>query len=161
MRTILHSLLLGILIGSTVCPAALVAQQPEKPAAKPDFRFITPNSALVAIAHPGRIAESGNLDALPHEVITAFGMRDLGFDPMDIETITIIVEPPAQDAPIPNYAVVLQMSKKIEEGELLTGFGIRFQEYPVPDTGQKLMIARDIFHPSYTVIGDKTLVIAN
>ena len=88
-------------------------------------------------------------------------MRDLGFDQMDIETITIVVEPPPQDAPILNYAVVLQMSKKIEQNELLTGFGIQFEEYPVPDTDQKLMIARDLFHPSYSLFDDKTLVIAN
>ncbi|PHS14516.1 MAG: hypothetical protein COA78_05835 [Blastopirellula sp.] len=160
MRTILHSLLLGILIGSTICPAALVAQQPEKPTAKPDFRFITPNSTLVAIAHPGRIAESGNLDALPHEVITAFGIRDLGFNPMDIETITIIVEPP-QEAPMPNYAVIVQLSKKIEQGDLFTGLGIEFEELTDRASGQKLMLAQDPFAPGYTVIDDKTLIIAN
>ncbi|PHS02228.1 MAG: hypothetical protein COA78_21680 [Blastopirellula sp.] len=161
MRSVLHSLVLGILIGSMACPAALVAQQPVKPATKPDFRFITPDSVVIAIAHPGRLAESGYLDALPHEVITAFGMRDLGFDPMDIETITIVVEPSQGLLPLPNSGIVIQMRNKLEQEKLFPKIQNELEEVTDPESGQKIMIASGPYTPGYAVFGDKTLVIGN
>ncbi|PHR99366.1 MAG: hypothetical protein COA78_24990, partial [Blastopirellula sp.] len=60
-----------------------------------------------------------------------------------------------------NYAVIVQLSKEIKQGELFTDLGIEFEERTEPASGQKLMIAEDPSAPGYAVINDKTLIIAN
>ena len=59
----------------------------------PDLAYITPEAAFAAVAYPQRVLTAPEMEMLPVEVISAMGKKELGIDPVDIESVMVIVEP--------------------------------------------------------------------
>ena len=89
-----------------------------KPAEKLDLSYLTPGAALVVVAHPRRVLTAPEMEMLPIEVLSAAGKKELGIDPLDVEQVMLIVEPP-QGASPPGAGAVLRLSRPYKEDKIL------------------------------------------
>ena len=94
------------------------ADAPQTPAARPgvDVGYITPDAAAAVVAYPRHILTDPAMEMLPLEVITALGERDFGIDPVQVEQLLAIAEPP-QKGP-PGAVVVLRLAAPLAEDKL-------------------------------------------
>lgn len=99
-------------------PAASSDQAAET-AGKVELSYVTPAAFLGALAHPERVLTAPNMQALPIEVISAAGKQELGIDPVDIESLLAIVEPPGA-LPVPGLGVVVRFSKPHKLANILS-----------------------------------------
>jgi len=115
-------LIAWLLVGTmSLAARAGYAQAPaEKSAAKPaaqakvDVGYITPKTAAVVVAHPRRVLTSPEMELLPTEVLTAAGVKAAGIDPLQIEQVLVIVEPPQTIGPVVDGAFVLRMTSPVD-----------------------------------------------
>lgn len=56
---------------------------------KLDSRYLSPNAGIIAVVRPSQILSTPIAQMLPVEIVTAY----LGFDPAEIEDITVFVDP--------------------------------------------------------------------
>jgi len=145
-------------------PSMLWAQpRPARAGAAQDgdslLRFIPP-SAVVAVASSPRSAMlQPELELLPREVVSAVGMKELGFDPLDVEQVVAFMEAPAEGAVTPGYGTVLRFVKPCpREGllpMLLTG------ATPEQLNKRPFYRSQDPALPSVYFLDDRTLVLAS
>jgi type II secretory pathway pseudopilin PulG len=89
--------------------------------AKIDLGYITPKAALAAVAYPKHILADPGMELLPLEIFTAAGKRFLGFDPLEVEQLIVVAEPP-QAIPLqgpPRAVVIVKMSKPLPKENIL------------------------------------------
>jgi hypothetical protein len=143
-------------------PAAPRQAVSEKPAsapakAKPDFGYVTPDAVAAAVAYPRRVLTAPELEMLPIEVISALGKKELGIDPVEIEQVLAMAEPPSQAGP-PGAAIVLRMASPIGPGRILPPLWERTSEADLDGkTYRKGQTPSDlsIFQPD-----DRTVILA-
>ena len=77
---------------------------------KINTEFVPDSAFAGAVVFPKKMAEDPKFDLLPREIVTAWGEKELGFDPMLITQATVIVKPIelGQD---PVWAAVLHFDK--------------------------------------------------
>ena len=89
----LHFRLLCVLM-SVVTPltpsAAVLAQSPDGIAENANLQYILPYSAAIVSARPRQLLTSEMAQALPIEVVQAAGIKELGLDPLTIESIVFL-----------------------------------------------------------------------
>lgn len=99
----------------TVSPSLVQAQQPvtagHTDSAKIDLTYVTPDTAAAVVAFPHRVLTVPEMEMLPIEVLSAWGIKEIGIDPVEIEQAMLLAEPP-QAGP-PGAAVVLHMAKPL------------------------------------------------
>jgi len=75
----------------------------ENPAGAPqetiDLDYITPNAVVAAVAHPRRVLAAPEMAMMPIEIISAAANKELGIEPLDVEHLLLVVEPPTQGPP--------------------------------------------------------------
>jgi len=108
----------------TFSPTAIYAQMPqaEPPAsaaeASPiDLTFVTPESCAAVILFPRRALTSPAMEMLPLEVMTAAGMKEWGIDPLQIEQVVAVAEPPVGGPP--GFTVMARFAAPIPKGKIL------------------------------------------
>jgi hypothetical protein len=113
-RTLVCLVLAAAMIGS---PSMVYAQQlavlqaaGAEPAGSVDLSYVTPGAVFAAVAHPRRVLTAPEMEMLPIEVMSAAGKKEMGIDPLDIEQVMVIVEPPRAGMP-PGGAVVVRFSR--------------------------------------------------
>ena len=108
-----------MLVLSTVFSTPMVYAQQPAGAAEPevDLAYVTPDAVAAAVAFPRRLLTDPAMELLPTEVITAAGKKELGIDPLDIEQVLVIVEPPK--AGPPGVAAVFYFSKPYDLDEIM------------------------------------------
>ncbi len=117
-------LIVWIMIASMLYSPALVFAAQQTPAenqAKVDFGYVTPAAAGAAAVFPRRVLTAPEMEMLPLEVITAWGEKVLGFDPLEIEWALVFFEMPEGGATMaepPLVAVVLHAAKPFPKGKL-------------------------------------------
>jgi len=80
--------------------------------------YLTDTVAAAAIAHPARVLTDPQLEMLPIEVISAAGKKELGIDPVDVEQVLLMAEPPGPAGP-PQVGVVIRFTKPYAMDEVL------------------------------------------
>ncbi|MCE5269329.1 MAG: hypothetical protein LLG00_15745 [Planctomycetaceae bacterium] len=148
----------------TYAPSMALAQsgpadEPSQVEGKPkiDLGFVTPKAAAALVLYPRHVLTSPQSEILPTEVITAAGKKYLGIDPLQIEQVIAIAEPP-QAGP-PSAAVVLRMAEPLGEGKILGPLWERTTEAQLDGkTYRRAAGPTDfsIFRPD-----DRTLIVAN
>ncbi len=98
-------------------PPAAAKQAPAGDAAKIDLSYVTPESCAAVALFPRRVLTSPAMEMLPVEVLTAAGMKELGIDPMQIEQLVAIVEPPVGGPP--GAVVVVHLASPLGQGKIL------------------------------------------
>ncbi len=96
-------------------PSAKLAARPAKP--KIDLGYVTPETAAVVVAYPRHVLTAPGMEMLPTEVMTAAGLIELGIDPLAIEQIMVVAEPPVGGPP--GVAVVARMAEPVPQGKIL------------------------------------------
>jgi len=92
-------------VSMVVSPPLVYAQQPAAGSApatdaeKLDLSYVTPEAVLAAVARPRRVLTAPEMEMLPIEVFSAAGKKELGIDPLDVEQVMVIVEPPKGSPP--------------------------------------------------------------
>ncbi len=152
-----------ILIVSMTCSPSLVyaqapaaaKQAPAGEAAKIDLSYVTPESCAAVVVFPRRVLTAPHLEMLPVEVITAAGMKELGIDPMQIEQLAAIVEPPVGGPP--GGVVVVHLAGPLAEGKILGQLWDRTTEDKLD--GKTYRKAASPMEPSIYRPDDKTLLV--
>ena len=123
-----------------------------------DLGYVTPEAAFAAAVHPKRVLTAPGLEMLPVEVLSAWGKRDLGIDPLQVESVLAIVEAPRLPmppqigfvarltAPIDLKGALAPLVKSTVEGDL-AGRAYRRAQEPM---------AFSVFQPD-----DRTVLVAN
>ena len=111
-----------LILSMAYSPSMVYALQRTPAEGKVDLGYVTPGAVAAAAAFPRRVLTAAESEMLPLEVITAWGMKELGFDPLEIEWLLAFVEMPAPEAMTagpPPMAIVLRSAKAFPEGKIL------------------------------------------
>ncbi len=125
-------------------------------AAETDFDYVTPEAAFAAVAYPQRVLTAPEMEMLPVEVISAAGKQEMGIDPVDIESVLVIVEPPV--AGPPGYGVVVRFSKPYQLDSILMPLAEGTTEGEL--NGKAYRKAQMPMAPSLYMADDQTLIVA-
>ena len=151
----------------TVSPSMIYAQQPVavREAAtgqtaadsgpKLDLGYVTPETAAAAVAFPRRVLTAPEMAMLPIEVLSALGKKELGIDPVEIEQVMVIAEPP-QAGP-PGAAIVLRMASPLGPGKILMPLQQRTTEAELD--GKTYRKGQTPMDPSIFQADDRTLIV--
>jgi prepilin-type processing-associated H-X9-DG protein len=121
-----------------------------------DLAYITPEAAFAAVTYPRRVLTAPQMEMLPVEVISAGGKKELGIDPLDVESIMVIVEPPV--AGPPGYGAVVRLSKPHQLDGLLAPLVEGTTEGEL--NGKPYRQAQAPMFPSIYMPDDRTLIVA-
>lgn len=77
---------------------------------KINTEFVPESAFASAVLFPKQIAEDPKFDIFPREIVTAWGQKELGFDPMLITQATVVVKPIAMGQE-PIWAAALHFEK--------------------------------------------------
>ncbi|MEM7783753.1 MAG: DUF1559 domain-containing protein [Planctomycetota bacterium] len=123
--------------------------------------FITDRASVVAVAFPQKVAKDPKFDIFPREIVTAWGLKELGFDPMLITQGTFVIEEVDDLGRLPKWAAALQF----EEMQGLAGNLLKELEkkrigdrvlYEAP-SGLPGYVSFLIYDESTILVGDKEL----
>lgn len=78
---------------------------------KANTEFIPESAFAGAVVFPRKISEDPKFDLFPREIVTAWGQKELGFDPMLINQITFVVKKMDVLGQPPQWAAVLHFEK--------------------------------------------------
>ena len=122
---------------------------------KTSTQFIPESAAGAAIIFPKRMAENPDFDDLPREILTAYGKKELGFDPLLINQATLLVKVfDALDRP-PQWGAVLHF----EEMQGLSGGMIDNLEQK--EIAGKQMFSGTAGMPSFLVYDEATIFVGD
>ena len=121
-----------------------------------DTTWLTPQSVAVAYLRPRQILTAENSEMLPTEVFAAAGIKFMGVDPVDIETVTVIAEPMLGVQPF--YALVFEFNQPFTLEGLSPEFTIHAE--PAQLDGTPYLKSREAAAPSLYMKDDKTLIVA-
>ena len=116
-RAVLVGILAGMMISS---PLLVCCQEPGAAAPAPagrseklDLGYVTPEATLAAVVQPRRVLTAPGMEMLPIEVISAAGKKELGFDPLQIEQIVLVLVAPQAGQP-PQAGVAVRFAGPID-----------------------------------------------
>jgi hypothetical protein len=121
-----------------------------------DLKYI-PDSAVAAVyIQPPRLLEAPNMELMPVEVITAAGMKELGFDPLQIQSALMLVEVVNPGQP-PGAAVLLRFKQAFDPSLILPNF-LRDAE-DVQFEGVKYKRSNAPGQPAIALLDNKTVLL--
>lgn len=124
---------------------------------RPSSEFI-PHSAVAGVAvFPKKIASLPDLKVFPREVVTAWGQKELGFDPMLITEVTLILDKLDKVTPgeEPGWAAVLHFEK-------MQGLaGAMIDKLEEKTIGGKTVYSGENGIPSFMVFDESTMIVGN
>ena len=116
-----------LVVAMIYSPAVVFAQVPAETAdasaavkPKPDLDYITPDAFAGVVFYPRSILKSSGVQFLPVEVVSTVAKKELGIDPVEIEQVILVAEPP-KSLPLegpPSVVIVLKMAGPVA-GEVL------------------------------------------
>jgi prepilin-type processing-associated H-X9-DG protein len=126
-------------------------------AAKPDLDlgYVTPETMAAVVVYPRHVLTAPEMELMPLEVLTAAGVKELGIDPLQVESIMAIAEPP-QAGP-PGAVVVVKMASPLPEGEILAPLWVRTAEAQLD--GKTYRRGKTPMDPSIFRPDDRTLLV--
>ena len=142
---------------------ALVATQPSLAQIfgsgddKPSSEFIPRSAVAGAAVFPKKLAANPDFKAFPHEVVTAWGKKELGFDPMLITEVTFILKKVESFPPVdqPGWAAVLHFEK-------MQGLaGAMIDQLEEKKVGGKTVFSGKNGSPSFMVFDESTMIIGS
>ncbi len=124
---------------------------------KPSTEFVPQTAFVTATAFPAKLVENPNFKLFPREVVTAFGKKELGFDPMLISQITFVMRPPTEIPPRgepPMWAAIMHFEKM--QG-LAGGMIDRLEEKKI--AGKTTYSGANMGTPSFLVYDESTIIV--
>ncbi len=100
----------------TVCAALLAVPAPSVHAAQRSalqgVEYIPAEAVAAAVVNFKKLKTAPGLELMPWEILTAAGLQELGFDPLEIEQVIAVVAPPSM-APNPGLGAVVSLSSPV------------------------------------------------
>lgn len=121
-----------------------------------DVGYVTPNSLVAAVAYPQRVLKSPDMEMLPIEIMSAAANKELGIEPLDVEQVLLVVEPPVQGPP--GVGLVVRFSKPYVISTLKLPAPIELVDGQL--NGRPYRKANTPFGPSLYMPDDRTLIVA-
>lgn len=84
-----------------------------------DLRYVTPRAVAAVVVQPWRVLTASGSELMPVEIITAYGQKEFGLDPTQIERILLVTEMPVGGQPA--MLVVLRFTGPVPHEQILTG----------------------------------------
>jgi type II secretory pathway pseudopilin PulG len=144
-----------------VCTSIVVVERCSGQEAKANGRELLkllPSDAIAAmVASPKSMAAKPEMEMMPREIVTAAGLKELGFDPMEIESLIGFIQLP-QDGMPPGFGLMLKSASAFDQAAAMP----QLAQGTVPGmiAGRKFMQAPQPFMPSLLYLDSKTLIIA-
>ncbi len=140
-------------------PCGVYAQQKRASApasATVDLGYVTPGAVLAAVAYPRRVLSAPEMGMLPIEVISAAAKKELGIEPLDVEQLMLIVEPPT--AGPPGFGLVVRFTKPYPLKDLKVPGNVEFEDAQL--NGRPYRRAPFPLQPGLYMPDDRTLIVA-
>ncbi len=99
---------------SMIAPTFVAAQEKSAPV---DTSYITPGAFAAVSLRPRRVLTAPSTQLAPIEIISAWGKKELGIDPVDVESVLAMIEGPIPAAP--ELGVVVRCAKPFSLRALL------------------------------------------
>ncbi|MEM7783754.1 MAG: DUF1559 domain-containing protein [Planctomycetota bacterium] len=121
---------------------------------KPTSEFV-PASAFVSFSlFPSTLDKKEMMNLFPREIVTAWGTKELGFDPMLIDEIKLIFNPPSDSPGTLEWAAVMHF----EQMQGLAGSMINdFPEKKI--AGKTVYSGKEQYLPSFMVFDESTIIV--
>lgn len=104
-------MLIGAMLHSPVLAYAAEADARAPRSEKADLGYVTPGAMAAGVAYPRRVLTAPEMEMMPLEILSAAGKKELGIDPLEIETAMVVVEPPTGGEP--RLGIVLRFIKPL------------------------------------------------
>jgi uncharacterized protein DUF1559 len=152
-----RKLLVGVLVLALIVAytASTARAQGLSASDRLDLSYVTPDAVAAIVAFPSRVLKAPEMEMLPHEVLTAFGKRDLGLEPADIDQIMVVAEV-ANGGP-PLVAGVVRFAKPYQLDGLLPELASDLA--PGDLDGKPMLQAASPMEPSMFMPDNRTLLI--
>lgn len=121
-----------------------------------NVEFIPRNAFAGAVAFPQKIATDPKFDLFPREIVTAWGVKELGFDPMLIKQATFVVKDMKNLEQPPQWAAVLHFEKM----QGLSG-NLIDQLQPKKVGGKAMFSGAQMGMPSFLIYDEATLFVGD
>ena len=149
--------LLSVLMATTPSLAACAEPAVAGKATQPlDLKYVMPNAAAIVAARPRQLLQSPTVQMLPIEVVTAAGLKHLGFDPVSIKQIVISATPPMAAPPL--YSAIVEFTDPIDLARLPSEMTEHTIEGEI--NGETYRESQHPFLPSFAWASETTLLIA-
>jgi hypothetical protein len=125
--------------------------------ARIDTTFVAPDADALIALRPGQIMTSPTSAALPIEVISAAGIKYLGFDPANVEEVVAYAKQPADLQP-PEFAVTLKFVQPFRGADISPA--LRSHTQPGELAGRKYLQSPVPMLPSLYAPDARTLIVA-
>ena len=141
-----------------VTPCCVTAQESPPTASQDavDIAYVTPNALVAAVAYPRRVLTSPEMEMLPVEVMSAAANKELGIEPLDVEQLLLVVEPPAPGTP--GFGLVVRFSKPYDLAKLKLPAPMELVDGEL--NGRPYRKADSPIGPSLYMPDDRTLIVA-
>ena len=122
-----------------------------------DLTYVHADAVAGAVIMPQRTLKAPQHQYLPIEILSAFGKRDFGIDPLNIQQVVVVVEPPAEGA-MPGYGIVIRLDTPYQRDQLAPEL-LRNHE-PATQGGYHFLRSPDPTLPSVFLPDARTIVLA-
>ncbi len=119
------TMLTAVMIGLLASP--LFAEDKLATPKEVDYSYITAETIFTLSLYPNRVLTNPDNKLYPLEIISAAGIKELGIDPVDIESILGVVEPP-MNSPMPGIGFILKTTKAISINQFLPNLKDQYTE---------------------------------
>jgi prepilin-type processing-associated H-X9-DG protein len=146
------------LVLCTTFASGLYAQAPANPAGKKlDLTYIPSDAVAVLVAHPHRVLTAAQAKWWPTEIISAYGKKEMGFDPLEIEQVMMIVGAINQ-GPGKSVGFVLRFQKPVDVERVAKKMVAGGKEEKIE--GQRGWVVPSEFLPSIAFPNDRTAIVS-
>ncbi len=101
----------------TVCVALLAVPAPRVHAAQKSalqgIEYVPAEAVAAAVVNFRKLKTAPGLELMPWEILTAAGLQELGFDPLEIEQVIAVVAPPSMARRPPGLGAVVSLSSPV------------------------------------------------
>ncbi len=139
-------------------PCGVYAQDKSSTAtgAAVELNYITPNAVVAAVAHPRRVLAAPEMEMMPIEVISAAAQKELGIEPLDVDQVLLVAEPPV--AGPPGFGLVVQFVKPYQLEAIKVPGNIPLENANI--NGRLYRRSASPMGPSMYMPDDRTLIVA-
>ena len=116
------AVLWGLLAQTALCFVTdLHAQDATAAPSKLNLKYIPNDAVAVLIARPRAALKLPSMEMMPREIFTAAGMQQLGIDPLDIESVMLVVgKLPLNPQQQPSLGVVVRLARDYAKENVVT-----------------------------------------
>ncbi|HEX3599439.1 MAG TPA: DUF1559 domain-containing protein [Lacipirellulaceae bacterium] len=139
-------------------PNAAQAQPPGGAVGAIDTTYVTSTAVGMLDVRPAQVLKSPLADLLPVEVVSAAGLKYLGFDPANVDEATAFVDQINPQAP-PAYGIAIKFSQPIRAAGLLPQLRVGTQAAEV--AGARYLQNQNPMLPSLWKADEKTIVLGS